>query len=445
MDVFMIGNGFDLHYCLPTTYTCFLRTVDNISKRLAKGETITSVAQVFSDSELINSDRALKRCYDTYGANYNAIIDPDILDRLFNCAERNDWFSYMLNSFEPENGWIDFEQEIGKVIKIIIQALDNYERVGAPDKISIIIDISDQNANRVFQYFKCFYDESNVQTGIYKKTVDDSVELTEGSVYPVLKEFIAEDPYGSGHYTISFSSISEKLFSSLQKLSNMLAVYLSLFVDRPVAQLVKKNLLKKDDMLYHWKWRNTVVVSFNYTHTMEQLYYGIQNPIQAIHYIHGELQSPDRQGSGNLVLGINADESDDYEQVDVTFLPFKKYYQRAFHRTDLSYIGFLAEYVPDMVRNSFYNLYVIGHSLDITDQEVIRDCFSRANTIHIFYYSPNDLSTKIRNLVRIYKKKGFDELRTKKNLQFHSFDVLKEAIPFPEKPFPSALPAFVIK
>ncbi len=54
MDVFMIGNGFDLHYCLPTTYTCFLRTVDHISKCLKKGETITSVAQVFSDPTLYN-------------------------------------------------------------------------------------------------------------------------------------------------------------------------------------------------------------------------------------------------------------------------------------------------------------------------------------------------------------------------------------------------------
>lgn len=441
MDVFMIGNGFDLHYCLPTTYTCFLRTVENICKRLASGEQLTSVAQIISDPELHSIDRAMKRCFDTYGSSYDAEIDPSQVDKIFRHAEHNMWFSYLLNSFAPEKGWIDFEQEISKVIAVITSSMENYERVGDPSKINLIVDAVDTNTNRVLQYFKCFYDENNVHQGFYRDAAGNTI--SEGYAYPVLREYIAEEPYGSKNYTISLSNLSESLFTSLQELVNMLAAYLSFFVDRPVARLIKKNQFKKDEMLCNWKWRDSTVVSFNYTHTLEQLYYASQNPIKDVFYIHGELSNPKRQNSGNLVLGINADKSDNLDQVDVTFLPFKKYYQRAFHRTDLPYISFLSKYTPDELHENFYNLYVIGHSLDITDQEVIRDCFSRAITIHIFYYSPSDLSTKISNLVKIYKKNGFDELRTKKNLQFHPIDTLKEAEPFPSKPFPMPPPPIV--
>lgn len=34
MDVFMIGDGFDVHYCLPTTYTSFLNTVAFLNQKL---------------------------------------------------------------------------------------------------------------------------------------------------------------------------------------------------------------------------------------------------------------------------------------------------------------------------------------------------------------------------------------------------------------------------
>lgn len=442
MDVFMIGNGFDLHYCLPTTYTCFLRTVENICKRLAAGEQFRSVAQVFSDPKLHNSDRNLKRCFDTYGAAYDAEIDPSQVDNLFRHAEQNMWFSYMLNSFAPEKGWIDFEQEIGRVIAAIISAMGHYERGEEdPSDIRIIVHEADKNTKRVLQFFQCFYNVRDIHRGFFKDAAGSTI--SEGCAYPILKKYIAEELYGSKNYTIRLSDISEALYTSLQELVNMLAAYLSFYVDRPVAQLIKKNQFPKDEMLCRWKWRDTSVVSFNYTHTMEQLYYDSQNPIHELYYIHGELHNAKRKDSGSLVLGINADASDDKDQVDVTFLPFKKYYQRAFHRTDLSYINFLSKYTPDELHESFYNLYVIGHSLDITDKEVIQECFSRAASIQIFYYSSSDLSTKISNLVKIYKKNGFDALRTKKNLQFHSVDVLKESTPFPEKLFPLPLPAVV--
>ena len=433
MDVFMIGNGFDLHYCLPTTYTCFLRTVESISKRLGKGEQITCVAQVFGDPVLYNSDGAMKRCFDTYGASYDAALDPDAIAQIFAHADDNMWFSYLLHSFDAEKGWIDFEREIGKVIQAITDTLDAIKE-DQPEP-HIHIRKNDKATLHICSRFSFYYDERYRTQSAY---------LSQSFAYPVKEEYLCEAPYNSGKVIVDKEKIAETLYSSLRSLANMLETYLSFFVDRPVARLIKNGQFKKDAMLCHWKWRDTSVVSFNYTHTMEQLYYTSQNPINAMYYIHGELSSSERQDSGNLVLGINADKSDNLDQVDVTFLPFKKYYQRAFYRTDLPYISFLSKYTPDELHESFYNLYVIGHSLDITDHEVIRDCFSRAITIHIFYYSPSDLSAKIRNLVKIYKKKGFDELRTEKNLQFHPFEVLDKADPFPEKPFPTSLPVFVL-
>ena len=442
MDVFLIGNGFDLHYCLPTTYTCFLRTVENISKRLKEGETITSVAQVFGDSNLHNSDRALKCCYDTYGADYDAALDPAHVNKLFGCAEENMWFSYMLNSFDADKGWIDFEKEIGKVISVFSAMLKNAIVGKSVQKVFVAIPSSNKFENRMFRFFNCFYDNQRVRERTYRKGGQNG-PLYNDFTYPLLPDYAIEEPFGSGIYTANTPKIVSTLYLSLQQLADMLAAYLSYFVDRPVSQLTQKNKIKTDGMLQKWSWRSTTVISFNYTHTVELLYYRPMHPIQALYYIHGELERPGLDRAGTIILGVNSDETDDDEQVDVTFLPFKKYYQRAFHRTDLQYIDFLSNMISDELHDDYFHLYVIGHSLDITDQEVIRDCFSRAATIHIFYYSPDDLSMKISNLVKIYKKKGFDELRTKKHLQFHPIDRLKETEPLPVTPFPTPPPAIV--
>ena len=65
-----------------------------------------------------------------------------------------------------------------------------------------------------------------------------------------------------------------------------------------------------------------------------------------------------------------------------------------------------------------YTLYVIGHSLDKTDQDVIKELFEVSRKIIIFYHNEAIVGTYIKNLIEIYGKNDFDELRVSKMLEF---------------------------
>ncbi|MBR6414396.1 MAG: hypothetical protein IKS21_07290, partial [Oscillospiraceae bacterium] len=203
MDVFMIGNGFDLHYCLPTTYTCFLRTVESICKRLAKGETITTVAQVFGDPALYKSDGAMKRCYDTYGTDYDAELDPDQISKLFGRAEQNLWFTYLLRSFDAGKGWIDFEREIGQVIEILSSALET--QFTDNKTVYIYTDIEDKRTIHILSLFPFFFDDG---------PVDGLDGDREAYFYTINPKYLTEIPFGSGVRHINRTEVAKKLYKS---------------------------------------------------------------------------------------------------------------------------------------------------------------------------------------------------------------------------------------
>ena len=420
MDVFMIGNGLDLHYCLPTTYTSFLRTVENLNNRIAAGEIITSVAQVLKNEELHNSDWALKSCFNRYKFEYDAALDPDELQRAFGAASANVWFSYLLHSFGEGKSWIDFEREINQVIQIIASSFENtYEEENehgpSLDDIYVCVSEEDRRTNHILSHFPLFY-EGSLLEGLYNSL--------PAKLYLVQRKYLAENPFGSGAYSLNKTAIASDIYKSLRELADMLSAYLLMFVDRPVENLVKSGKIEIDPMLLNWNWKETEIVSFNYTHTLRSLY-GVNS--KSLHYIHGELEAASKAG---IILGINSNSDDEIEHADTTFVQFKKYYQRVFYQTDLSYIHFLESRETRFGDIDYFNLYVIGHSLDETDREVICDCFKRAASICIFYHSESEVSDKIRNLVSIFGKHEFDILRMKKNLRFFSIDRLQERNPF---------------
>lgn len=407
MDVFMIGNGFDLHYCLPTTYTCFLRTVESISKRLAKGETITTVAQVFGDPALYKSDGAMKRCYDTYGTDYDAELDPDQISKLFGRAEQNLWFTYLLRSFDAGKGWIDFEREIGRAIRTLASALNTVEVGNNTKSIYLRLLVDDRYAAFICSHFSFFFSLAHCIRSIRHGK--------DCFAYPILQEYIVEEPFASKRYIVNRDAIVSKLFQELRELADMLAWYLKLFVDRPVEKLMNAGEIQRDDSLVKWPWADTEVVSFNYTSTLACLY----DSADSISFVHGFLGSSDES---NIVLGIDSDESDELDHLDVSFVQFKKYYQRVFFQTDTSYLNLIdiIDQNNGLLHPNPVELYVIGHSLDITDQEVIRDLFTRSTKITIFYHSNTAVADYIRNLITIFGKKQFDLLRAKKGLKFKS-------------------------
>ena len=129
-----------------------------------------------------------------------------------------------------------------------------------------------------------------------------------------------------------------------------------------------------------------------------------------VDHIHGNTQT-------HIVLGVNPDKNDNLSNMDTSFLQFKKYFQRTFFRTDHSYIKSIQAH-NTTPRNNDNHLFVVGHSLDSTDKDIIMQIFRMAKKITILYHKESSVKNLICNLVEMYGKDGLDELRIERDLQF---------------------------
>ena len=213
--------------------------------------------------------------------------------------------------------------------------------------------------------------------------------------YRLDRHYVVEYPLGSKHYIIDTSKIMSVLTTALSKLSEALKLYLSIFAD---------SIIPTHDAHSHFEWTLPFrginrIITFNYTKTYEQVYYN------RVHHLHGSTD-------GKIVLGINPDKYDKVESADTLFIAFKKYYQRVMYDTDTEYLSWINK---DGLE---YTLMVMGHSLDVTDADIIMDLFAKAREITIVYHDDSAKSSYIGNIIKMYGYTGFDKLRKKQNLTF---------------------------
>lgn len=185
------------------------------------------------------------------------------------------------------------------------------------------------------------------------------------------------------------------------------------------------------------------VLSFNYTDTYRRLY-DKENIIQ-YDFIHGKADSNRIIEYNNMVLGIDEYLPEDRRNKDVEFIAFKKFYQRIYKETGCKYkewvdkirMSFIASKQSkqdslDMMKKLYNspenqqnmmlwylmyqknnnvewnNLYIFGHSLDVTDGDVLRDLILNDNVYTTIYYLNKDvMGQQIANLVKVI---GQDEL-----------------------------------
>jgi len=148
-------------------------------------------------------------------------------------------------------------------------------------------------------------------------------------------------------------------------------------------------------------------ITFNYTNTAEKLYF-LQNSI----HLHGNIND-------KIILGINPDENDKLESVDTSILAFKKYYQRVCIGTDEDYIKWIKEIVASQKEMS---LLIMGHSLDVTDKDIIVELFNNAKEIVILHHNEEAKKSLVKNLIRIFGYEEFCAMRNEKILLFMSTD-----------------------
>ena len=212
-----------------------------------------------------------------------------------------------------------------------------------------------------------------------------------------------EDPAGSRIFKMNLEKWIGKLKQELDELTEMLRLYLVYFVEQPMHNIPA--FFKENEWFV--KLRPEYVVTFNYTSTFEHFC-----TTARVAHIHGKVDD-------KIVLGVNPNEDDEVDTADTMFIEFKKYLQRITLGTDTEY-RLIADELDDGANDLL--LTVMGHSLDITDEDIIRELFGYASEIAIIYHSPNALKDYIAKLVALYGKEELDIMRREKNLNFISID-----------------------
>ncbi|MBQ8747429.1 MAG: hypothetical protein IJZ08_06140 [Clostridia bacterium] len=123
MNVFLVGNGHDLHHKFPTGYINFLNTIRFLSEKY--DETFNTVGKVFGNEELQERDPFIKECYQKHKIIYDATpLQNEKMDNLISCIKDNMWIKYFCNSVAKDIKWIDFEKEIIRVLNAFSNFFD---------------------------------------------------------------------------------------------------------------------------------------------------------------------------------------------------------------------------------------------------------------------------------------------------------------------------------
>lgn len=354
MKLLVIGNGFDLAHGFPTRYTDFLRYCNEYNE---KGPV--------SDSDEMNQE-------------------------FIEFIKNNIWLKYFnkLNKTDKENTWIDFEKEIAYIIDFFEEEGLNIQSAKNESRNTVYIIEMDKKYNKIIK----FIDElTNMEiVKVYGKVNELQKSVPDNKKKRVLKE----------KQITNEISLINFIYQELRNFARAFEIY-CLFVNKNVKKdpdkINIKGCLGKVDY----------VLSFNYTNTYEQLY---GNEKTQYCYIHGKAQED--KTKTNIIFGIDDNLKDGKENEKFEYVKFKKYYQRIVLKTGSEYKDWLIKAADPNEKIS--DVYIVGHSLDKTDYDILYEIFECKNIrVTIYYYNQSDLDEKVQHVIRLlsYKgKNGRDEL-----------------------------------
>ncbi len=439
MNILVIGNGFDLAHELPTKYIQFLEFCKRVFPiyENVEGRGVHLYQQEYLFDWDFNKEikEKLKSAYEsrrkvTVEGNRSQIqTDYPGLDEMYLVIKDNIRIEYFFqcNMYQKEN-WIDFESEVSKVI----QSLDN-DMHGLNETYNLDDEITDLSNN----FLREKYSEYTF--------VVQQINMLDG------KESLK---------SITFKEIRNRLLNDINKLIRALEIYLAGYVNKiqngEESSDIKDIFEKKDEQGNITAFIDTKIVSFNYTTTFNRIYKHSFD----IDYIHGKADINNTIDTNNMVLGIDEYLPKKRRNKETQFIAFKKFYQRIHKGTGCKYKewidtikGDFADYQTELekckteknimnlkamankLKKQYLNrhhVYIFGHSLDVTDKDILRDLILNDNVYTtIFYHNKDVMGQQIANLVKVI---GQDELirRTGGSTKTIEFKQQQDMIPIEE-------------
>lgn len=394
MNILVIGNGFDLAHDLPTTYQDFLKFVE-VMKQVLSGETEASridwkdidyrIEEQIRNILLLGSDEIIlqKRKWEKLIAD-------------------NSWIEYFLQcqSYIGEN-WIDFESEISKVIQEFDNNLENVDLNSNAYREKLPNDFL---RDFFVRNMEALHD--SIQLMFAKEIEEKNIKFSVSEYSERLKKY--EELYTiEESQEIEYKEIIRRLEVDLNKLILALEIYIANYVDKLIVEQKSPDIIQLLEEVEEYERLDTFI-SFNYSHTLNRVY-GVEikqtDNGGNFDFIHGEART-DASGN-NMILGIDEYIKGKKKNKNLLFLAYKKYYQRIYKETGnqskcwadtikkdytsykkkikeaktrslyhdsasnpLVSIGYVR--VPNDAIYNIHNLYIFGHSLDITDKDILK-------------------------------------------------------------------------
>lgn len=338
MNILVIGNGFDLAHGLPTSYKDLLVFIE-MFRKIKRGQEISPS----TEKELLMHGY-LSTLFEQYHDEDSAAAT--ILPELDDLTNDNVWIDYF-QTVRVKDGWIDFEKEIAKVI----QALDSLRH--------------------------------NIDLQIAQGKLCATMSPYE---YSVLKPILDKENHGREAVSFSPRAIEyrkHQLITDLNKVTRCLEIYLSDYVAAISIDTKLPDIEHLDIQ---------AVLSFNYSDTYQSIYGSHGGKEVICDHIHGRADINNTVNSCNMIIGIDEYLTGDAKDVDNEFIEFKKFYQRILKGTGAAYSWWI-ERDPDV--------YFYGHSLDVTDKDILVRLFSSDGRKTVFYLDKESLGKQIANLVKI--------------------------------------------
>ena len=481
MNILIIGNGFDLAHKLPTRYTDFLKWVQSIEKI---GGRLKWVGEIPGDKERVigwlndsyrprefivgNEDDFVRTYLDADSINRSLLISDDKFAKKF-----ESWCMEHYIKYPPSD---DMDENIRTCLsEDCLYGIHGYDALRSIEKV-----INDINENKIFKLDARVKDFFGVKSMMVRERLKacnkqkmelyscrelEMANLLCKKIFYLMKDnfwllyfkkrgwnkgtwidfekeiagvirgydlYMSKDNSNKGtapeadeiFFEIPVSGLDyrakiDRLEDDLNRLILLLEIYLCEYVD---------DLPFSDKLHDISELKIDRVISFNYTHTFSHLYQMNKFWQASVDYIHGEARSGYPMDDNNMVLGIDNFPSSIREDEDVSFIFFKKYYQRIFKNTDCTYMNWIAkikesakrtkirlknEYPEQIPLHKFkrwekHQIYIFGHSLDVTDKDVLRDLILNDNVkTTIFYRNKKQKRSQIANLDKVI---GHEEL-----------------------------------
>ncbi|MBQ7593863.1 MAG: bacteriophage abortive infection AbiH family protein [Synergistaceae bacterium] len=365
VKILITGNGFDIAHGLQTGYTDFLDFCKHV-KNFCWHLDINSQEGIFLGD--IKTWKLNEQIKDEFIEAFKTRENLGIFNEIKRLTVNNVWIDFMsrVSNSQAKRGinWVDFETEIKNVISFVDRTESDLTSscVDLMNKFALknyIQDLSAGDIEKLSIFNEC------LRNAYYDEHKHEEVKK---------------------YYPLTVRDFRKYIYDELEDLIRALELYLAHFI----------NHIECKPLPLIAKIRPDYVLNFNYTNTFERVYPDVKPEII---YVHGKCDEAEHEN--NMILGINEYWRTDEEIMsNVNYAIFKKYVQRIRKRTVYQYRP-LKKLVKANEASLFF-VHIFGHSLDVTDKDILADFLSSPRAdITVYYHNKESEGELIAKMIAL--------------------------------------------